>query len=497
MQNLIGRKRAEQLLAQSQQMAHIGSWELDILENNLIWSDETFRIFGLQPQEFGATYEAFMDIVHPDDRTAVDLAYSGSLLDGRDSYEIEHRVVRRHTGEIRYVFEKCIHERDDKNQAIRSIGIVQDITEKKLAEDALKESEHRYRNLVERSPNGIAIFQEDQYVYINPSGVKLFGASSADEILGKSFLSFIHPDSLQNVKQKMEMVSKGIPIPPLEEQLVKLDGSAIYASIVIIDNVFNGKPAGQTIMRDITKRKRTENTLKENDVRLRELNATKDKFFSILAHDLRSPFNNILGFSEILKNEVKDLDIDSIEQYAGIIHSSALNTFQLLNSLLDWARTQQGAIPFNPIKLLLKQIVNSEFAGLEIQSLHKQIELVEDIPDNFIITADENMLRTCLRNLISNAIKFSNKFGEVKVIANLQEGQAMISVIDQGIGMSQETIDKLFRIETSFSTRGTLKEKGTGLGLILCKEFIHKHGGEICVDSEIGKGSTFTFNLPQ
>jgi signal transduction histidine kinase len=198
----------------------------------------------------------------------------------------------------------------------------------------------------------------------------------------------------------------------------------------------------------------------------------------------------------MLKNEARDLDINSIEQYARIINSSAHHTFELLENLLDWAGMQQGRIPFEPKPILLNNIISSEFEGLKETANQKNISLIDGNQENIIISADENMLRTVIRNLISNAIKFTPKQGFVKVSAEVRHDYVHVLVTDSGIGIKPETIGKLFKIETSFTTRGTENEKGTGLGLLLCKEFVEKHGGKIWVESEKGKGSTFSFSLP-
>ncbi len=247
---------------------------------------------------------------------------------------------------------------------------------------------------------------------------------------------------------------------------------------------------------DISERKSAEAELRIKNEQLKELNATKDKFFSIIAHDLKSPFNGILGFSGMLKNEARDLDIESIVNYADIINSSAQNALELLETLLEWARMQQGAVPFEPGIILLNTLVNSEIEELKYNANQKNITLVNGINENIILSVDENMVRTILRNLISNALKFTPKNGKVKIEVQKKVGQVEISVSDTGLGLTKETIKKLFKIETSFTTRGTENEKGTGLGLLLCKEFVEKHGGSIWVESEFGMGSRFIFSLP-
>jgi signal transduction histidine kinase/ligand-binding sensor domain-containing protein len=227
-----------------------------------------------------------------------------------------------------------------------------------------------------------------------------------------------------------------------------------------------------------------------------ELNASKDKFFSIIAHDLRNPFNNIIGFSELLIEDIKSGDHSRNEKYAGMINISAVQTLRLLENLLEWANSQTGKIPFKPQPIKLGELLNEEFSMLNDLAVRKKIELKSSLTDNLMIMADKNMVLTILRNLISNAIKFTHKNGKVEVSARIKNKNAEISVSDNGIGMTKDTIAKIFRIDTTLSTRGTENEKGTGLGLFLCKEFIEKHGGKIWVESESGKGSIFKFLLP-
>jgi signal transduction histidine kinase len=229
---------------------------------------------------------------------------------------------------------------------------------------------------------------------------------------------------------------------------------------------------------------------------LHELNASKDKFFSIIAHDLKNPFNAIIGISEMLKEEIRSGDPSRIEEYAGLINNSAVQTLRLLENLLEWANSQSGKILFKPVPLKLSELLNEEFSILNDMATGKNIELKSSVTDNLTIIADKNMIKTILRNLISNAIKFTHKNGKVEVKAIIDNKQVEISVSDSGIGMTKETMAKLFRIDANLSTCGTENEKGTGLGLFLCKEFIEKHGGKICVESESGKGSIFKFFLP-
>jgi len=258
------------------------------------------------------------------------------------------------------------------------------------------------------------------------------------------------------------------------------------------------KPFNTTEMKEMNQKLLlSQEAVKSANQQLEQSNKEKDKFFSIIAHDLKSPFNGILGLSEMLRDEAKDLDTDSIVKYANLIHSSTQHTFELLKNLLEWARMQQGRIPFTPKPFLLNNLVNHEIKGLLNVANQKNIELINGLRENVTLTADENMIRTVLRNLVANAIKFTPKNGKIKIDAQPGSSAVEVSVSDTGLGMSQETIAKLFKIETSFTKKGTENETGTGLGLILCKEFIEKHSGRIWVESKEGQGSIFSFSIPQ
>ena len=248
---------------------------------------------------------------------------------------------------------------------------------------------------------------------------------------------------------------------------------------------------------DITERKMAENALKENESRLRELNATKDKFFSIIAHDLKNPFNSILGLSNILVEQIHEKNFDGIEEYAAIIQKSSMQVYELLVNLLEWSRTQIGRIEFSPEYIELGALINEVAELLNDSGKQKSIAILKELPRNMLVSADKAMISSVLRNLITNAIKFTHPDGQVIISADKKPDELTISITDNGIGISKETIGRLFRIDENHIALGIQNEKGTGLGLILCKEFIEKHGGKIWVESEVGKGSTFCFTIPK
>ena len=230
--------------------------------------------------------------------------------------------------------------------------------------------------------------------------------------------------------------------------------------------------------------------------KLEKLNIDKDRFISILGHDLKNPFSNILGFSEILTDEINSLNSDEIKEIAGNINKSARITNNLLEGILMWARTQQGSIPFKPQNLSLSATCENILEILNPNAKAKNITINHSATEHITVFADDDMLKAILRNLVSNAIKFTNKNGAININATQTDSNVTISISDNGIGIKPDNLAKLFDISQVLTTKGTSGETGTGLGLLLCKEFVEKHGGKIWVESEVGKGSDFKFTLP-
>lgn len=224
--------------------------------------------------------------------------------------------------------------------------------------------------------------------------------------------------------------------------------------------------------------------------------AQKDKFFSIIAHDLITPFNGIIGFSELLIDRIRKKDYEEVEEYGTIIIESSRRAMGLLINLMEWSRSQTGRMEFNPELLDIVKIIKGVSLLFQEVTSQKSLCIKFQLPDSFQVYADKAMFSTILRNLISNAIKFSSSGDSITVSLTSDEKQVVFSVRDNGTGMSSELIGKLFSIDEKHSTPGTKNEKGTGLGLILCKEFVEKHRGKIWVESEKGKGSTFYFTIP-
>lgn len=248
---------------------------------------------------------------------------------------------------------------------------------------------------------------------------------------------------------------------------------------------------------NITMQKQAETDLILKNKELEKLIVQKDKFFSIMAHDLRGPFSGFLGLTEIFTKEVSSLKTDEIQEMGEALWRSAGNLFKLLENLLQWSQMEQGLVPYHPAVFRLLEFAEKSLSSEMLNAKNKEIEMVFDIPSDICVLADERMFRSLLSNLSSNAIKFTHKGGEVTISARYSSfDKVEISIKDTGIGMSKDVQNSLFLLNRQINRKGTDGELSTGLGLFLCKEFVDKHKGKIWVESEEGKGSTFLFTIP-
>lgn len=242
--------------------------------------------------------------------------------------------------------------------------------------------------------------------------------------------------------------------------------------------------------------KASEEEIKRKNDELNELNESKDKFFSIIAHDLRSPFQGLLGISNYLVEEFDSLDKDEFKEMILSLNEALHTQYKFLDDLLSWSRIQSGRMVIEPELLNLNSELQKVLRLFESNIKNKKINLTININSKQEVLADDDMLSLLFRNLISNAIKFTHSGGTVEITAFEEDEEILVVVSDSGVGIKQENIPKLFRIDVQFSTHGTNKESGNGLGLVLCKEIVEKHGGKIWVESEINKGTQFFFTLP-
>lgn len=415
----------------------------------------------------------------------------------------------------------------------RFIGTIRDITERKDAELALRENEENYRNLIEGSVQGIFIHDGDKPLFANQALVDMFGYSSIDDVLSIDSIDRLYaPEERDRLEDYRKARIHGEKAPQTYEfKGLRKDGSEIWLQRSSRLITWEGRPAIQGTMVDITDKKEAEEALQGSEANLisqvlelrdreerleiqgRELvalaedaalmrdeldhlNKQKDKFFSIIAHDLKSPFNALLGFSSILESRGSVMDKDQVAEYGHLVHRAAEQAYHLLEDLLDWSRLQMGRMEFEPETINLNKTLEGALFLFEPIAAAKDITLQAEHQPGLSVFADKKMVETILRNLINNAIKFTNKEGAVSLKAERAGGMVQVSVTDNGVGMAPGKLEKLFHIEEKTTTQGTEGETGTGLGLHLCKELVEKNGGEITIESALGVGSTFHFTLP-
>ncbi|MCK9209970.1 MAG: PAS domain-containing sensor histidine kinase [Ignavibacteriaceae bacterium] len=371
--------------------------------------------------------------------------------------------------------------------------------ERKQAEAELKESEEKFRSLSEESPNMIFINKAGRVVYVNKKCQEILGYTR-DEFLDPrfNFLDIIAPEHIEMVKENFADRYKGKAKDSYEYALVTKDKRRIETSISAKIINYEGGNAILGIVTDITERKRVELLIQRQNNELQELNATKDKFFSIIAHDLRSPFQGFLGVTEMMNENIGEFSTEQIVKFIGELNKSAQNLYKLLQNLLDWAQLKKGSFSFTPEEFSLSKTVSTNIEQINKRAIRKGITIINEVPGEQKVFADERMINSILGNLLSNAVKFSRKEGKVTVKAKtISNGTVEIAVGDTGIGMSERVVNKLFKIDEKVGKTGTDGELSTGLGLLLCKEFVEKLGGKIWVESEEGKGSTFYFTLQE
>lgn len=370
------------------------------------------------------------------------------------------------------------------------------ITAKDITDvEMLKESEIRYRKLFESSKDGILIINahSGKIIDVNHNLTKILDMKE-EELIGKAIWEILIFNNIINSEETyLELQNdENIHTYTIENS----QGKIIEAEIVSNSYEFGHKREIQCNIRDISERKKQEMELEETQKRLEELHITKDKFFSLITHDLRSPFSSILGYSDLMLHRLVENDYSQLAAFTKAIHNASGKAMNLLANLIEWSRSQVGKLEFKPESISLLVSIDNALKYTIDSANQKSITIIKDIPEDFFVYIDREMFEVIIRNLISNAIKFTHKGGQVFFKAYRQSESILFVVQDSGIGMDENTKNKLFRLEGFGSKDGTEKEKGTGLGLLITKEFINKHNGNIWVESEPGKGSTFYFTIP-
>ena len=494
-------RESEERLKRAQEIAHLGSWELDLADNRLTWSDEVFHIFGMTPGEFGATYQAFLDAVHPDDRAAVDAAYSKSLAEGRDSYEIEHRIVRRDTGEVRIVHEKCHHRRDASGRIVSSIGMVHDITETKKAEalrQALTEQERlRLGAAVEQASDSVAMLDLDGAIQYVNAAFSSINRLTRDEAVGRSYFDFIPGESTAAAVRE----SVGAGRMWHGEMTRPLTGRRPVELEVTISPAQD--PSGSVIGWLVTEKDVTQ----ENALQRQFRQAQKMEALGTLAGGITHDFNNILS-TIFVNTELALLDLapaHPARRSLPIVLQAANRGKELVKQIISFSRQKEWERKPLEVSPIVKE-------GLKFlrSTLPKDIAIVESVAvDCGSVLADPSQVHQILVNLCQNAsLAMADRAGQIEVKLepaqvdadlaahhpDLKPGPYVrLTVADTGCGMTRELMERIF--EPFFTTRK--QGEGSGLGLPVVHGIVKSYDGAITVYSEPGKGSVFNVFLPR
>ena len=380
----------------------------------------------------------------------------------------------------------------------QSVGM--DFTKLKKAEGQLESQKNQLNAIFNNSLIGIGVVNKNgNFELINSKLLELLKANSAHEDI--NYFNLISETSHKEAHANLKKIFSGeITTLNVQREIIKKDGSYFWGDIYVSPiSIKEGKVTQMLgLIMDITERHRMEEELKASEAKLKKLNNTKDKLFSIIAHDIRNPFNAILGFSNILDRNINDFTNSEIKGFVSKIVEASEQTYKLLEDLLTWAKSQLGQLQPNPQKVNPETTINECINSLTSLAKNKNIKIQPSFASESTIYADAEMFKFVLRNLLHNAIKFSHPNATIDCkTEDIDDNYVCITVKDYGIGIRKEKVDVLFNLEQFLSTSGTAHEKGTGLGLSLSKEMIELNGGSIKVSSEVNKGSEFRLKLPR
>jgi len=479
---------------------NMGVWEFWPTENKYFSDNNLKALYHFDPNELTDSLDDWSALVYKDDRELMSSTFNNFLKSKGREFKLEHRIYRK-DGSIGWVVDHGLLFEADNEKPLRLIGTTTDITERKEAEIELQKSEEKFRNVFEGSGIGMAILSLDgQFTKVNSVFCEMLEYKE-QELISINFRDVTHPGDIEkSVGLVKDLLKSGARESSLiEKRYLTKKGEIIWAlTSVSLLTEFESKPLYFIVqVQDITKRKRNEEQVLKYAEELKNLNASKDKFFSIISHDLRSPFNSLLGLTEFISHYYDDMNPSEVKSSILNVYNSAQQVYNLILNLLEWSMLQSGRLKVE------KGVINLAELGVEIINLYKdaadnkQLELVNNINENILVYADKYMIDTIIRNFVSNSIKFTNSGGKIIIKGVINGDNAEVSVTDTGIGISIANQKNLFRIDEQFRRDGTGNEKGTGLGLILCKEFIEKNNGVLWVESEEGKGSRFSFTVPR
>lgn len=435
----------------------------------------------------------------PDHLKKIYLEKDKKLLKEREKQVYEGKV-KKANGEIGdFLFNKACYY-NNKEQPDGIVGIMTDISERKSMLKKIQESNQRYKDLATMLP--LTVFEAEatgKIIFVNNAGLEAFGYSKYDLKKGLYIQDILEPSQHQVFIERLQKTLQGMPLKDIEYTFITKNNKSFVGRVYYkIEKDAKGKILIRGIVNDVSVQRSIEEKTKRVNRELKRINDAKDKFLSMLAHDLKNPFTSIMGFSEMLVNKLKnpDPDMEKLEMYAETIMETCMQGQNLINNVEGWSRSKLKPYKAHPKSWPVARQVKSNSLLYASSANKKNVNIVIDVPDNLTAWADKNMMDTVVRNLISNSIKFSYPSSDVYIQASRENDSVILTVEDKGVGMSKEQQDKLFEADDYTSTRGTEQEKGSGIGMMLCKLYLKENKGGISVESAPGKGSIFRVKIP-
>jgi len=491
-------KRSEALLSTTQQLTYVGGWEWDVGKKVMFWTKEMYNLYDLNPKIYKpGTPERFdlhLECFLPEDRPKILEAVERCIAEG-EPYDLEFRIttLNGRSSWIRLITTPVFKD----GKVVRLTGVNMDINQRKLFEKELMEREINYTVLFNTVRHAIYVQNPDStFISVNQGAVEMYGYEK-EYFIGKNpqFLSAPEKNNFNQIDEYLKLAYQGRP-QKYEFWGQKKNGIIFPEEVWTVKGKYFGKKVLISLAIDITEREVAEAEIKRKNEELQKINAEKDKFFSIIAHDLKSPLSGFMGLTELMAEGSLNVSAEEFHKMAVVMKDSAKNVFSLLGNLLEWSRMQRGLTAFSPELLLLNSVISENMVQIIEDANKKDIIIGFKIPEDLFVYADKNMLGSIFRNLTSNAVKYTRKGGTITVSARSDSDKEVdISIMDSGIGMSKEMIENLFRLDINTNRKGTDGEYSTGLGLIICKDFVEKHGGKFRIESEEGKGSLFSFTI--
>ena len=494
-------RKSQRNLTEAQQLAHIGNWELDLVNDTLEWSDEIYRIFEIDPDKFDPTYESFLNSIHPDDRERVNQAYTDSLKNKRP-YDIAHRLLMK-DGRIKYVHEFCKTNFDENGKPLRSIGLVQDISERKKIEDEQLKSAREWQQAMDSVEDAIYLIDlDDRVVRANKSFYQLTGLKPK-QVIGENINRIMHPEGeptpcpVCRARKAREdtilVMEKNHPDNPT--------GRPIEVILRVIRNAHEDPISILMRMRDLTRQREIENRLRQHQEQLEievekrtaeltQVNRELESFSYSISHDLRAPLRAINGFAVAISEDYADKLDDTANDYLTRISAGANRMSVLIDDLLMLSHINRQEL--NKTSCNLSEMAESIREQFSEQSPHDNVEW--KIQPQLGVNGDRNLIRIALENMFSNALKYSSRKSHIIIeFGCQQQGDKKVFYIrDNGAGFDMQYIDKLFG---PFQRLHGREFEGTGIGLATVQRIINRHGGKVWAEAEVGKGATFYFSF--